>query len=50
MEKALSLESVFPPCGDQPVAIAELVDGLASGESFQTLLGDGACRSLGKGG
>ncbi len=39
MEKALSLESVFPPCGDQPVAIAELVDGLASGESFQTLLG-----------
>ncbi|MGC9239610.1 MAG: excinuclease ABC subunit UvrB [Acidithiobacillus sp.] len=39
MEKALSLESVFPPCGDQPAAIAELVDGLAAGEAFQTLLG-----------
>ncbi|WP_291510399.1 excinuclease ABC subunit UvrB [Acidithiobacillus sp.] len=39
MEKALSLESVFPPCGDQPAAIAELVEGLAAGEAFQTLLG-----------
>jgi len=39
MEKRLMLESVFPPGGDQPAAIAELVDGLESGEAFQTLLG-----------
>ncbi len=29
----------YPPAGDQPTAIAELVDGLQSGEVFQTLLG-----------
>ncbi len=40
MEKRLlKLESLFPPQGDQPSAIAELVAGLAAGEYFQTLLG-----------
>ncbi|KAF1020344.1 MAG: UvrABC system protein B [Paracidovorax wautersii] len=29
----------FPPAGDQPTAIAGLIDGLESGEVFQTLLG-----------
>ena len=29
----------FPPAGDQPTAIAELVEGLEQGEVFQTLLG-----------
>ena len=29
----------YPPAGDQPAAIAQLVDGLQSGEVFQTLLG-----------
>ncbi len=29
----------FAPAGDQPTAIAQLVDGLRQGESFQTLLG-----------
>jgi excinuclease ABC subunit B len=29
----------FPPGGDQPTAIAELVDGVQQGEVFQTLLG-----------
>ncbi|MDP4608151.1 MAG: excinuclease ABC subunit UvrB [Burkholderiaceae bacterium] len=29
----------FPPAGDQPAAIAQLVDGIENGESFQTLLG-----------
>jgi len=31
--------SEFEPAGDQPKAIAELVDGLRSGARFQTLLG-----------
>ena len=40
MEKRLlKLESLFPPQGDQPSAITELVAGLAAGEYFQTLLG-----------
>ncbi len=39
MEKRFVLESAFPPQGDQPGAIAQLVEGLAAGESFQTLLG-----------
>jgi len=40
MEKrALQLESLFPPQGDQPKAIAALVEGLQAGEAFQTLLG-----------
>ncbi len=29
----------YPPAGDQPAAIAQLVDGLEAGLSFQTLLG-----------
>ena len=29
----------YPPAGDQPTAIVELVDGLNDGEVFQTLLG-----------
>ena len=29
----------FPPAGDQPAAIEQLVDGIESGEMFQTLLG-----------
>jgi excinuclease ABC subunit B len=29
----------YPPAGDQPTAIAELVEGLNDGEVFQTLLG-----------
>ncbi|MFM9917644.1 MAG: excinuclease ABC subunit UvrB [Rhizobacter sp.] len=29
----------YPPAGDQPTAIAQLVDGLQAGLSFQTLLG-----------
>jgi len=33
------LHQPFPPAGDQPTAIAQLVDGLESGLSFQTLLG-----------
>lgn len=33
------LVSKFAPCGDQPEAIAQLVDGLNRNEKFQTLLG-----------
>ena len=33
------LHQPFPPAGDQPVAIQALVEGLADGLSFQTLLG-----------
>jgi len=33
------LNQPFPPAGDQPEAIAKLVEGLADGLSFQTLLG-----------
>ena len=33
------LEAPHPPAGDQPRAIAELTEGLARGERFQTLLG-----------
>ena len=29
----------YPPAGDQPVAIEQLVEGLHDGEVFQTLLG-----------
>ena len=29
----------YPPAGDQPTAIAELVEGINDGEVFQTLLG-----------
>jgi excinuclease ABC subunit B len=33
------LEQPFAPAGDQPTAIATLVDGIDSGLQFQTLLG-----------
>jgi excinuclease ABC subunit B len=33
------LQSPYPPAGDQPQAIAELVQGLRAGERHQTLLG-----------
>ena len=33
------LHSEYRPAGDQPQAIAALIDGLNSGEAFQTLLG-----------
>ena len=33
------LHSEFKPTGDQPEAIRQLVDGLESGEQYQTLLG-----------
>jgi excinuclease ABC subunit B len=29
----------YPPAGDQPTAIAQLVEGIGDGEAFQTLLG-----------
>ncbi|MCB0037130.1 MAG: DEAD/DEAH box helicase family protein, partial [Anaerolineales bacterium] len=33
------LVSDYEPMGDQPEAIAQLVDGLEAGEKYQTLLG-----------
>ena len=33
------LHQPFPPAGDQPVAIAQLIDGIERGLNFQTLLG-----------
>ncbi|MDX1636628.1 MAG: excinuclease ABC subunit UvrB [Balneolaceae bacterium] len=33
------LQSPFPPAGDQPQAINELVEGLERGDQYQTLLG-----------
>ena len=33
------LAQIFPPAGDQPTAIAGLVEGIEDGERFQTLLG-----------
>jgi excinuclease ABC subunit B len=33
------LNPLFPPAGDQPEAIAKLVDGIQDGLAFQTLLG-----------
>ena len=33
------LQTRFKPAGDQPVAIAQLVEGLEDGLSHQTLLG-----------
>ncbi|MFB2803169.1 excinuclease ABC subunit UvrB [Shewanella seohaensis] len=38
-ESVFQLESQFAPAGDQPSAIAKLVDGLESGLACQTLLG-----------
>ena len=37
--KAFELVSQYQPAGDQPTAIAKLVEGLEDGEAFQTLLG-----------
>ncbi len=39
MTKAFSLQSPFSPSGDQPTAIANLVEGLRDGLAHQTLLG-----------
>lgn len=39
MAKAFELVSHYQPAGDQPKAIAGLVEGLNDGEAFQTLLG-----------
>jgi excinuclease ABC subunit B len=36
---AFELHQPYPPAGDQPQAIAELLDGLRRGERHQTLLG-----------
>jgi excinuclease ABC subunit B len=36
---AFKLEELFPPSGDQPEAIAKLIEGIADGLAFQTLLG-----------
>ena len=37
--KAFQIQSQYEPSGDQPQAIQQLVDGMAAGEAFQTLLG-----------
>jgi len=39
MKKSFELVSPFKPAGDQPAAIAALVDGITSGLARQTLLG-----------
>jgi excinuclease ABC subunit B len=39
VEKPFKLKSHYQPAGDQPVAIAQLVEGLNDGEVHQTLLG-----------
>ena len=39
MMRNFVLESSFNPAGDQPEAIAQLLEGLKAGEAFQTLLG-----------
>ncbi|MCG2600553.1 MAG: excinuclease ABC subunit UvrB [Achromobacter sp.] len=39
MSDLFQLESPFPPAGDQPQAIARLVEGLQAGEDAQVLLG-----------
>ncbi|MGD9409987.1 MAG: DEAD/DEAH box helicase family protein, partial [Thiohalocapsa sp.] len=39
MSKPFELESRFPPAGDQPAAIRQLVEGLRDGEAGMTLLG-----------
>ncbi|MDZ7680924.1 MAG: DEAD/DEAH box helicase family protein [Fodinibius sp.] len=33
------LQSPWPPAGDQPQAIEELVEGIENGDKYQTLLG-----------
>ncbi|WP_040726043.1 excinuclease ABC subunit UvrB [Thiomicrorhabdus sp. Kp2] len=39
MSKAFELVSQYEPNGDQPTAIAQLVEGIQDGEAYQTLLG-----------
>ncbi len=39
MDRKFQLQSPFEPCGDQPTAIAQLVEGLNDGLACQTLLG-----------
>ncbi|UQB42725.1 excinuclease ABC subunit UvrB [Thiomicrospira microaerophila] len=39
MRKTFEMVSSYQPAGDQPAAIAGLVEGLQDGEAFQTLLG-----------
>ncbi len=38
-DQRFSLQAPYPPAGDQPGAIRELVQGLQQGEAYQTLLG-----------
>ncbi len=38
-QKCFKLHSEYKPTGDQPAAIAELVEGFRKGNQFQTLLG-----------
>ena len=38
-ERAFKLHAPYQPTGDQPQAIAELVEGFKEGNQFQTLLG-----------
>ena len=39
MKKKYQLRTPYTPAGDQPSAIASLVEGIENGEAFQTLLG-----------
>ena len=39
VEQMFKLHSKFEPTGDQPEAIAKLVDGIKKGDRAQTLLG-----------
>ena len=39
VSKSFELVSQYQPSGDQPTAIAELVEGIENGEAYQTLLG-----------
>ena len=39
MKKNFELSSPFSPAGDQPEAIAQIIDGIESGLAYQTLLG-----------
>ena len=46
--RAFDLDSQYAPAGDQPEAIARLVDGLQNGLAHQTLLGvTGSGKSIG---
>ena len=39
MDQSFRLATPYQPTGDQPTAIAHLIDGLNKGEREQTLLG-----------